>query len=70
MLTGQTAMDGGLVVWVGPDGQEISAVPLGGYGGRISAKSFNLCHTSAKTNVIQHIKMFCVTGPVIQNFRF
>ncbi len=44
MLTGLTAMDGGAVVWVGPDDLEIPATPVGGYGGRIAAKSVNVLH--------------------------
>jgi len=44
MLTGQTAMDGGAVVWVGPDDQELPATPVGRYGGRVSPKSFSILH--------------------------
>ncbi len=39
MLAAQTAMDGGAVVWVGPDDGEIPALPLTGYGGKIEPKS-------------------------------
>ncbi len=44
MLRGTTAMDGGLVVWVGPDGAEVPAVPLEGYGGAVDGKSFSPLH--------------------------
>ncbi len=44
MLTDRVAMDGGLVVWVGPDGAEVTAVPLEGYGGSVEEKSFSPLH--------------------------
>jgi len=44
MLNERTGMDGGVVVWVGPDGAEEPAIPLGGYPGRIDGKSVNPRH--------------------------
>jgi len=47
MLTGNTAMDGGAVVWVGPDGTAVAAVPLEGYTGVVAARSFSVLHGQA-----------------------
>jgi immune inhibitor A len=41
VLNGTTGPDGGLVRWVGPDGQSVPAVPLEGYRGVISPLAFN-----------------------------
>ncbi len=47
MLTGLTGMDGGVVRWVGPDGQEQHAVSLAGYSGSIASRSSNPLHGQA-----------------------
>ena len=44
VLTGDTFMDGGGVVWVGPDGYEVAAEPVGGWRGIIEPRSNNALH--------------------------
>jgi M6 family metalloprotease-like protein len=44
MLTGATAMDGGVISWVGPDGSVIPAEPVDGWPGAISSQSLNPLH--------------------------
>ena len=47
VLAGTTGMDGGIVVWVGPDGREVAATPIAGYGGEVAGRSFSALHGQA-----------------------
>jgi hypothetical protein len=44
VLTDSEGPDGGLFRWVGPDGEEYAAQPLGGYPGRIDSRVQNPLH--------------------------